>query len=879
MLELPGLSQLVFLANLGLVIPATYYLSDGLLDQIKKQNSEYTEKWNGYILFKLKYSLTISFFVLTVTLLFFLIQCLAYNEFGLDEKLDPVFLMIYIIIIFSGMITALFNIIKLSRRIGKEHNPFSHQPWCEKNFMYFTLIIAFMSLAQTMITKVILLLSLVDWAAPAVIKFLGKLAPAMTPKDTQIKSSYERTISELTSASFWHKLNFFFLTTSALVLLILYQFHCSPYPPSNSAFPKTETISGLYMIYMLAYLLIGKGKHIFVQSVLWILATIIILYGTPVLFPSWYLPSIDPPGISAIDAIEKISGIWTSVVFVFVIHMGICIVFISLYYSTELKEFLIRNKYNSVLHFNKFLFLRLFLMEYFYYVLFGFFFLIIFGSEFYSIIRTISRVAKPDMIVKLELIIFLLPVFIYHILNKTSKRNTIDDIREDVVKFGEEGTVESLVENIRLLKFFRSWNNNCTKLQQNTFLFILTGFFGLFLAACMFVPRLFDHEQVKVSWIHKIKSNELPKYSLLRDYANMVIFNSKDSLFCAEQETGTLKWKLPLKIKQAEKLDENSLILMTEDELFALTLDSCKRIWTADISGMEISNDTNTTLSKLGLFSVLRRRNEINIFDNSSGESIFSSGISYSVEPVEYGGSLFLVSNEDVLQKIDPKGDVLDINNFQDSVMKMHSFKDILAIMTNDKLMVYNFHGELQWMKSIPAKGMAYNIIEAGSCICINSQDTIKGYRKKDGSEIWSLSGCNFKNIGIDFLNNKKSSFAPDSSCFFVSKNRDLMLIDAQNGKSIQTFKNIFYDNWPTTTLAYQCSGDTIAMLGAKNISLYSIKTGKRICTHDYLNAIYNIDPSFFHEDPTRVRFCSLLKNDNMFFLNQYGLISMKLKD
>jgi hypothetical protein len=376
LLELPGLSQLVFLANLGLVIPATYYLSDGLLDQIKKQNSEYTEKWNGYILFKLKYSLTISFFVLTVTLLFFLIQCLAYNEFGLDEKLDPVFLMIYIIIIFSGMITALFNIIKLSRRIGKEHNPFSHQPWCEKNFMYFTLIIAFMSLAQTMITKVILLLSLVDWAAPAVIKFLGKLAPAMTPKDTQIKSSYERTISELTSASFWHKLNFFFLTTSALVLLILYQFHCSPYPPSNSAFPKTETISGLYMIYMLAYLLIGKGKHIFVQSVLWILATIIILYGTPVLFPSWYLPSIDPPGISAIDAIEKISGIWTSVVFVFVIHMGICIVFISLYYSTELKEFLIRNKYNSVLHFNKFLFLRLFLMEYFYYVLFGFFFLI-----------------------------------------------------------------------------------------------------------------------------------------------------------------------------------------------------------------------------------------------------------------------------------------------------------------------------------------------------------------------------------------------------------------------------------------------------------------------------------------------------------------------
>jgi hypothetical protein len=882
LLELPGLSQLVFLANLALVIPATYYLSGGLIDQIKNQNSEASTGWSDYNQFKVKYSLFTALFVLTVTILFFLVQCLVYNEFGLSEDLEPVYLLIYVLLIFSGFITALLKITNVNRRISRENNPYKDEPWCEKNLFFFTFIIVFMSFAQTMITKVILLLSLVDWASPAVIKYIGKIVPVSAHLAIQRKSSYERILNKITSGSFWHKWNFFFLTTSSLALVVVYQFHCSPYPPSDSAFPKTETISGLYMLYMLGYLFTGKGKYQIAGSVLWTVTTITILYGTPVIFPSWYLPSIDPPGFSMIDVIARMTNLWTSTLFAFVIHLSICISSFLLYYSLDIKEFLIRNKYRSVTYFKKYLFIRFFSYELFYYTIFGFFFVAIFGSEFFSIVKSLAEAGFTEIVIfRIELILLLLAIFGYWISIKDSKANTINDIREEVKKFGEEGTLELIDNNVNLLKFYGKWNNKSNKRRQNLIYIILFGTFAIFITGCLYIPQLLGHKEVKLNWTHTLISSQLPEFRMIKISGTNIVFNSTDSLFCAESETGKLKWSLPVRVKCTLEVNENSVILLTENELFALSIDSCKRIWTADISGIEIPDNIRPKLSSFGQFTSIQKNNDIYIFDNFTGRKIYSVDISNYPESEIRRGILFLISRENSLQKIDQKGDLSNICVFADSVKKMHLTRNLVTVWTNRNLFVFNKSDKLQWMKSIQGKYNIRGIFESDSILCINFRDTIKGYWKEDGSERWSLSGYNFENAGIDIFNENQPFPALDSSCFFASKNNDLLIVDAVSGNIIRRFERIFKDEWILKPNYFICAGEYLATIGLKYTSLYSVKTGKKIGTHDHFKPTYNIDTDFFHgnQQAMRLLYCGVMRNEDLFVINQYGLISMKLKD
>jgi outer membrane protein assembly factor BamB len=882
-LEIPGINRMVFLANLGLIIPAAYTLTSGLIEQTRKENDIYMSNWKDYDLFNKKYSLFVSVFVLTITLLFFLVQSLFFGEFHLSKDIGPFSLLVYLILIFSGPIIILKRVIAIEREISKTHNPFRFQPWFEKSMIFVILLICFLSFTQTMITKVLLLLTVVSWAGPGIIKLMGFIIPKVKSINiSNLDSAYEKIINGLTNSSIWNKWNFIFLTSSFVPLLFLFQSHSGPFPPSGSAYPKTETISALYMLYMILFLFIGsKGKFIWLKSIIWTLVTIFILYLTPVFFPSWYFPSVDPPGFSAIEVLASLSNIWVSALFFFSVHLLISLISISLYYSSNLKNELIKTNYESVPLFRKYFLIVTSASDLFPMILFPVLLLATVTSETFKILKLNVHMGLINNNIRMtEYILILLPALL-HLYTIKSKAKRINVIKEETLKIGGKYLIYILRNKFDLLNSFKSWNGTKSGFKSLLFFFVPFFVFILLLSGSIYLPGRLDNQKSKINWAIPLKNEKFPTFHLFEKVNNKILFSTSNNLNCTDPKSGVLLWSLPVEMTKAEINKSGMIYALTKDEILAIGTDTGNICWRNKLDYNEINQKRG---SKILLFKghvILKENENILLFDDSTGKRIIRPGNMVLPQTLDFGGSIFWLSRNNLLRKFNPDLTIMNVKQLQDTVIQFYSYPDELIVRTKNGIWAFDDSGKYLWEKNFEKEETFKDLLVSDSLIYVSFEDRISVYNMKNYSEKWRRKGFKFENIGYSIYSPDKLSPISDSltNGVFASDDKNIYFLDKNSGHILKVFTNALEENKYEKSVCIGYSNNLLLSMGFTAMSVFSFDAAQKLYTDFYIKSLYNEDPDYFygHNERVRLKYKILLDDNVLYILNAYGLVALKL--
>jgi outer membrane protein assembly factor BamB len=882
-MELPGITQIIFLANLALVVPAGYSLSTGILLQIRENNEQYITDWKDFKKYSVRYSTAISLFLLIVSLFFFLFQCLVFGEFNIDGGNGIIF-MIFLILIMSGPIIMLFRIMPVILRISRENNPFRRQPWYEREDMFFTLLVCFISLAQTMITKVILLLAVAGWSKPLLRRLISKLTMRHNNKSTSGKeNAYESLINGLSSSTLIQKWNFIFFTASFIPLILVFQIHNSPYSPSDSAFPKTETISALYMFYMIMFLFISQTrKHIRLKSIVWFICTIFIIYLTPVFFPSWYFPSVVPPGFSPLEGIGMLSSVFAASCFFLFVHLTVSLSFLLSYYSISLKQKLIDLKYISSSIFKRYFLLGI-ISSYFLIIVFPVLILIISTSPAFRSMRFMSVNSifpTADTNILMEVMVILLPTMLIFSVIPGIKKN-IRGMKKSALEFGGGEAVEFLENNFKYLKCLKDWTGKKNSLQSFYIYGLPLLIFILFSSFLFYLPDMVHRKRTEVIWSVGNNNENMRSSGRIIKVDENIIYITSVSLRSYNSTTGELDWQSKLNPFDASLVDGNELCLLTARDILLINPQTGEQLWKNQYSPKEPVLPDYPQLLNAGNDLAIKLKDTLSVYSKFSGEKLGGPFVMKGPTPVILGGGLIWITDSDSLVKWDQHGGYKKLLLVEDSIRDLISLPGHAFVIKGQRITSINVAGKREWSKNIEQNEYVNDVFISDSLAIFDLTQGLVACSVINGSTIWERPGLHFGNLNYDmFSGNKYANIFNKLNDYIIAANgKDVYMLETSHGNSIREFigakkANPFFDNY-----SVGISDNVMCTFDPIKTEMFSLDNQRIIFWDFYVKDVISKRPLFFHNNSSGLTASGIIfENDTIFLSNDYGLFALKLK-
>lgn len=301
---LPGVTHILYLANLALVAPATATI-------LKEQAPTPATPEAAARQERLHAAFILMF--LAIALVLTALQALVWGVFG-GTMLSPVGL---------GVVS-LFAVVllRITAVVGKlqASSEADLAPLDRLHRWHVWLLLLGIALLQTMVTKATLLLLLVPRCKQGIVRLLKRTVPAAADR---APTTVEELAQRVQGAELARVAGFYFLMTSGMSSLLMWQSHAGPFPPSGSAYPMTQTIGTLYtldIIVMVWAIARTRTSWWAVGSAMALLATT--RHLLPLIMPTWFSPSLDPPGFDPVTALGSVFGTpFAAVVVSAVVHL------------------------------------------------------------------------------------------------------------------------------------------------------------------------------------------------------------------------------------------------------------------------------------------------------------------------------------------------------------------------------------------------------------------------------------------------------------------------------------------------------------------------------------------------------------------------------
>lgn len=309
---IPGLAQLLYLANLALVAPAVWAV---LVDHTplagNRQRQVFFEQSN----------------VAHVLLFVGLSALLTAMQFFVWGEVPPAVAILMAVIFAGTLIYVTQSVSHLDRVTREDLLPLEMLHRWHVRLLLFGLL-----LLQTMITKAGLLLLLVARTRPLVLRGIRRVLPRLEVGASAASPlTVEKLASHLHGSDQLSILAFYWLFTAGFWGLFFWQSHASPFPPADSGYPKTMTVSTLYTIVIALYLaVLSRTRPSRSARLLAIVALGLTFHLLPVAALDWFSPSVTPQGLNPVSTgIELFRSPWPVALFGAILHLLAFLLFFS----------------------------------------------------------------------------------------------------------------------------------------------------------------------------------------------------------------------------------------------------------------------------------------------------------------------------------------------------------------------------------------------------------------------------------------------------------------------------------------------------------------------------------------------------------------------
>lgn len=770
-IKVPGISYAIFVANFVIIIPATYRIVIHYHEKLRENKIELLKSFQSiedFESYKNHYALLTSLLILSISLIIWDAQCLIWGEYDTEGasfnnipfwlNVIPPFLMMFTLFIF---LTKRMSVIGLKYRTNTSKLSYSKR----SAEIFYT--ITFISFSQTMITKVLILLPLINKFQLLSSKLLGLIPPK--------RYLSEEMLLPFSPFKKWREFNFSFLVSLFIIFIIFWQLVITPFPPLESFYPKGMSISILYTLIILLYFIINTNDRFYrIKSILFQVLTIFVIYLTPLLFIDWYI-NIKNYGddFYFLRIFHQMNFLLPGILLFFLLNLLILFSITNLFSNLIIEEKLYDGDFSDSTFFRKYLW-RIQLYPILLRLSFIFIFMMVLLSHYLPQLWIASGIFDMTGL----FIIPFLPIIylIYELLD-----NSIQRIYKRIKKIGGDEIVNQLIQRNRFLLLFKSWNNNKIN-PKGVLLFLLVSslIWGIFYVPLGIIPHLLNKSAVKFEWI-----NEYNEHDMIHNFVlvkNKILMSSSNKLICADKFTGKEIWSYQSNYHFFEVISDSLIWINGRDDVCLLSLDNRKIYSFVHKDKENIPTESFRIFDK---YALIKDKSRFIVLDAYSNRKIFEKDDLNGYLPHYKGGPLIWKDKNNIVWSFD-KGQQRKFTIMQDSILNTFSFGENILFLTKHKSFFYNLDGKLLWERLI---GINKNLFYANDAFINNNSivlginlDSLISLSKDSGDIQWSRLGIDY-DVNRQIYQPKKLMYSNLGIYFKTRDIGDIYLID-YNGDS-----------------------------------------------------------------------------------------------
>lgn len=694
-LGIPGVSHLIFVANFIIIIPSSFRIISYLASRYEENYDEMLATFGNierYEDYKSRHAFLWSLLIFNISLLLWYGQCLIGDEYDLSGYE-------FFTLSFGLATLVLFLLVTVMVVIAKKLELLKH--YKTKTFHYTSniqylfqiLTVFFLSFSQTMITKIIVLLPLINKLREVSFRIIKSIPPKEKISETfLINFAIYNKISLL---------SFIVLTTSSFILILNWQLAITPYPPLDSSYIKGYTISIFYTLYILLYFFIVNLKKMQqLISILWILFTITILHFLNLFAPEWFGIKIDEiERFNFLQVNSELVGPYLTSLLPLLFHLiSISIIYI-LIDNCRIEEKLFLTNFDNNNLFKRYFFQRGYSAS----LALVIFFFLVFG------ITLTNLTSENSLLIEAYhfqvAIVFSTSPLIFIIL--TIFQNHDRNLFKEVFNYGGNDLIEKLKHRNRFLLLYKSWNNNKLSPKGIIYFFLSLLFtFIIFHSTFYLVPRLIlSNTDFKLLWsVHNYEGDFLYNIDESKD---CLLVNGLRNTLCIDKKSGEILWQKkldgPFPILSIVK---DSLLWIADRERIELININTQDIYysrlTADKFGNYYSRLTKTWESfiKYDSLVLVKEGETIYVLDSQSGvEKLIIKNVNSPLPHLRGGPIVYKNKKSDLwFYCNDEKPNKM--GSMTDSIIHIISYPEEIIIITSENILLINKEGKIKW--SIP---------------------------------------------------------------------------------------------------------------------------------------------------------------------------------
>ncbi len=880
---LQGMKQLIFLANFGLMLPATYTISSKLLHKHFTSNSDIHLVWPEHTSFVRQYSVLTAFFMLIISMIFFLFQTYHWEETGdFSDLIVSIskFDILLIIFIIIPPVSLLFKVLHTYRKLNETNHEKGKASWGYFS-LFHMMIVFFLSLTQTMITRVILLLNLMGWGRNLLGKLLTKIYPhkeILIADDN--RDTYENQLGIIASSSLWDKWNFVFLTTSTFILLFIFQGTASPYPPTENVYAKSETISFFYMSFMMFYL-IPLRRYKSIKSVLWSLYVIFCLHALPIFFPQWFEPALTNAIGSIIDSLQLIFGRVGTMLFLLCTHLLFAL---KIFAIISWYKIMADNKMNTRVLLLKIIqnikinhFVMILIV-----VFFWIFLIVGIGNlHVFKFFINFDWSGLNTLVVFTIVLLILVFMLIIMILLNAEMR----DYKEFVVRKGGDDLADQLGTSSGFLRLFKAWHGKSNP-RLYGYYFLLIVVFSALVTGAFYLPAYFDARKDKIFWYERF--DDYVHYLNLNE--NSYLAAESDRIYAKALLKDSTLWSQPLSSRKVSSLNDSILALYQHNKIVLLKKETGKVLREIPLTLINASDSCTTENLKISLFKehflLFSCNHQLIFMDINDGNVIrIIDGVKhYSTNEQS---SLFVYTSDNELLFVDEMLNVAQILKNDQAVNGISSYLNHCYLISGNSLIKTDSTGNILWSWiADPSMNVWIEQLSFDSAYVYaligGKHNGIVGLSQSFGHNLWFLPDhlpqvMYNNNWGFHDWQQSVES-VPDG--LIVRKNNDLLMIDPETGKPLISYlsdKRLFDTELGPSAL---CNDMILNTYGGLLIS-YDYYSGKHMGIHQFMRPLLQLFPEsgkWKEEFKQIVPIGLSLKGDTLILTNESGIYMTKFK-
>ena len=836
-------SYLTFLANYIILIPATYNIIYNYFDRLEYNEDGIRNSFNTiseFVVYKKSYSLISAYLLLSVSNLFWFGQCVIWDEVKIEGAtfFSASTILIGFIFLLS-ILLLIFNIKKIDRLDNQYILGASYL--FSKKKSQFILAIFFLTFSQTMITKVIVLLPLIEKLKSLGVNWISTILPK--------EKISEDFLIPLKTSNKWNLFNFLFLTCSTFSLIVFWQTAVTPFPPLDSFYPKAYTISLFYMLYILLYFILFQNNQLLkIKSIIWIIITSLILYVLPLKYTSLFvnLSGEKFTNGSMIGEMYSLNLLGVLILTILFLHLLAILLFYIVFKILQLNELLFSKKFLDKKLFRYYFFISSYMNSITLLSFLLLFLLMLSTSYEYK-----TLIAYEFINIKEIYFISLLPIiiFLYDI-----SRNTPQIIYDKIKKnFGNDIILKVINQN-RYLIIFKSWNNNKRSFLGFLFFFLSVVFVSFtFFVVIYILPHSVINSKTKLIWSTRLKPQDFG-YEI-KELGNELLIMGFKGVYCIEQSNGNMRWQKKGTMPAILNFSNDRLWVIDNQCASLVKSDNGKILNELKISAEVKNKDKVKEISyevfrKAGNYLVLKSGKNLFFINGFTGKINYHISNLDSPLPIIKGGvGIWKNKNGEIhyYDKIEKKVPNLFFNK---EVKQIVSLEEVLLLISNDSTYCFDYGGVLKWKDiNFVSRGKFHYsdyIIKDSLIVYAVNSDSIFGISKLSGKIKWKILGHSYWINSKPLLNN-----------LLVYNNKGFLLYNEET-ESLEFYN---YDGFKTSFIStneflsykkpdvVQLNEDGFYTLSLFNFKKYSLDKNEYLIKDHYSLDIKKKYPDYFESN------------------------------